>query len=276
MKSINNYELRITNKRMRGQVAIIVLLISAVVMTIGLSVSKRTVIETKIDTDEESLKQAFNTAESGVENYLKTGQTTYYTSDSGSSSAVTTDSSVGLVWNSIDFGGLVLGNQTQFYWLVGHNSTGLIDYSTFYTGTELSVCLSANFSGAVKIDYFYRSGGGNYLVWRKGYNVGVNTVNGFEGPINPVRGSCADGMKEVEISNIPLSGNTPLLVTIRPIGGSTSMVLLGTSNFPSQGEEITSTGVSGNNVSQVVKVFDQYRVPDFMIDGVTANSVLSN
>ena len=70
------------NKNSKGQIALVILVISAIVMTIGLSVSKKTVVETKITTDEEQLKQAFNAAESGIDNYLGTGRKTFTASDS--------------------------------------------------------------------------------------------------------------------------------------------------------------------------------------------------
>jgi len=256
--------------RQNGQVAIVVLLISAIVMTVGLSVSKRTVVETKIDKDEEQLKQAFNTAESGIEYYLKTSQTTYTASDLSSASVSTEAVGVG---RTINLGGIVLDNETQLYWLVGHNDDGTINYNAFYEGTVIDVCVNNNFAGALKIDYFYRNGG-NYSVWRNGYNVANNNmVNGYT-RVDPGASNCIPGMKAVNIDTIPLSGNTPLLLAVRLIGWpSTNLVLRGDTDFPSQGENITSTGKVGNGVSQVVKVFNRYRVPVYMIDDITAYSV---
>ncbi|MDD2482862.1 MAG: hypothetical protein PHE71_01085 [Candidatus Shapirobacteria bacterium] len=58
------------NQSNQGQIAIIVLLASAILLTLGMSASRKTVTDTKVDTDEELLKEAFNTAESGINNYL--------------------------------------------------------------------------------------------------------------------------------------------------------------------------------------------------------------
>lgn len=259
--------------KQNGQVAIVVLLISAIVMTIGLSVSKRTVVETKIDTDEEQLKQAFNTAESGIEYYLKTNQTGYTASDNSQANVSVQNVGVG---TTINLGGLTGDNKTQFYWLVGHNDTGAINYADTYSGSVINLCVSDAFTGALKIDYFYQNGG-NYSVWRSGYNaVNNNMVQNYLPVASRVRGGCIAEMIEINIADIPLSGNTPLLLAVRLIGGSTKIILTGNAVFPSQGENITSTGTVGNNVSQVVKVFNQYRVPVFMIDDITADRVLSN
>jgi Tfp pilus assembly protein PilX len=75
--------IKLIDKRESGQVALIVLIVSAVVLTLGLSTSKRTVTENKITTEEGLLKEAFNVAESGIEYYLSTGSTAY--TDVGSS-----------------------------------------------------------------------------------------------------------------------------------------------------------------------------------------------
>lgn len=58
----------------KGQVALIVLLMSSLVMVIGLTISRRTVGQVKIDTSLEQYKQAFNAAESGMDLALQTEQ----------------------------------------------------------------------------------------------------------------------------------------------------------------------------------------------------------
>ena len=51
MGKLNN--MKIKNKQNKGQVAIVVLLASAILLTLGISASKQTVTDTKIETDEE-------------------------------------------------------------------------------------------------------------------------------------------------------------------------------------------------------------------------------
>lgn len=259
--------------RQNGQIAIVVLLISAIVMTIGLSVSRRTVVETKISTDEEQLKQAFNTAESGIDYYLKTNKVGYTASDNSQANVQVEDVGVG---QTIDLGGKVLANKTRLFWLASHTPTGGIDPNNFYGGTRLSLCLDTGFVGAIKIDYFYKVSGSTYEVWRSGFNIGGHTVTNYPNKI------LTSGCIDID-GNIPLLGGgelgyEPLLLAVRPIGMSTKMVLEGHGNFDfqSQGQNITSTGTVGNNVSQVVKEFSQYQVPTFMIDGLSADNVLSN
>jgi hypothetical protein len=63
--------------KQKGQVMLAILLLGTFVMTLGLTISKRTIGEIRIDTDEEMLKDAFNAAESGIDYYQKTNIATF-------------------------------------------------------------------------------------------------------------------------------------------------------------------------------------------------------
>ncbi len=256
----------------KGQVVLVVLLASAVVMTLGLSVAKRTVTDTKVDTDEELLKQAFNTAESGVDYYLATGKIGY-TAPDGKSVADVNVTNVG-GGSTLSSDGLVLTNNAFLFWLIDHNSNGDIGNSG-YKGTNVDICVDDTYSKALKIDYYYRAAG-KYNVSRFGFNFDSNngtTVNGFTAKVG--KGGCI---------NLATNVGEPLLLAVTPIGGQTKMVVIDKSgsNFPVQGEEITSIGRAGNivdtntGVNTQVKVLNRYKVPAFMLDAITAgNSVLS-
>ncbi|MBP9817961.1 pilus assembly PilX N-terminal domain-containing protein [Candidatus Shapirobacteria bacterium] len=260
-----------------GQVALIVLLVSAVVMTIGFSVSKKTVVDTKIDSDEEQLKQAFNAAESGIEYYLGTGSTKYTASDNSNSA----DLSVRNIGNgsTINFDQYSLSGSDIQYWLVAHNVDGSINYGSYYMGSSLSFCMPTSFNGAVKIDYLYRTGASNYWIRRYGYNLGANTVNGFTdlSPL-PAQGNCQSNYREMALTT-PLGGsNVPILLSIKPIGDGGRFYLLGSgSNFPIQGVNIASTGRVASGVSRQVSVVQTYHLPGFLLDAVTTyGNVTSN
>jgi hypothetical protein len=251
----------------KGQVAIIVLLVSAVMMTVGLSLSKKTTTETKLDINEELLKKAFNAAESGISYYLGTGNTSYVAPDSQSSAEVTAKN---IVANGsiLDFGEYTPANGTEFYWLVNHESNGDIG-TTYYAGT-LSVC-GNGFTGSAEINYFYKVGT-NYGVSRYGYFFGNNRVNGFSGDAT---GGCA---------NISIVNN-PLLVTVTPIFGGGKFYATGSGTFPIQGVDISSLGRSGDvsttavgaQVNKKLRVLRRYKVPYFMLTGVVSEtSVLSD
>lgn len=260
-------------KCMRGQVALIVLLISTVVMTIGLSLSKKTVIETRVDIDEELLKKAFNAAESAVDYYLGQGEVNY---NSGDASVATVD--VTDIGNTdvIDYGEYTVAGGVTTYWLVGHDENDEVDVTLDpYDGSKISVCWASGFSGAVKIDYFYLDGAGVYKVARQVYNVNsAGAVTGAEN-IDEGNSSCSGG-RGVDVA---VTGTTPLLLAVKPLINGTRLSIEGDGIFPKVGEEIVSEGSAGDvdsNEGVVVRrrvtVQKRFPVPAFMIDALTSRT----
>lgn len=264
-------------KNQSGQVALIVLLVSAITMTIGLSLSRKTVTETKIDTDQELLKQAFNAAESGVDYYLGTGKTEYTAPDERSKADVVVNEIGG--GTSIDSGGLVLENNTFLFWLSSHNDDGSIG-NTFYIGNYVDICVDAGFTGALKIDYFYKNATGNYKIERKGFYFGGSAPSGVSG-FNPkiVTTRCSGNS-----TRFTLTGAVPLLIAIKPIGGNTSLSLKSELTvlppFPLQGQEISSTGRAGDlstaGVNRKVTVLNRYKIPSFLLEAITAHNEVTS
>lgn len=245
--------------KQKGQVVLMVLLVSALMMTIGLSVSKSTITETKVDTDEDLLKQAFNTAESGVEYYLSTGNKQY--SETDSSATITTVNIGGN--DEINSGGVVLSGEPFSFWLVNHNIDRTIGTDRF-TGSISQVCTDSSFNGGLKVDLFTYDGG-NYAINRFGYNMNNgNSVNGF----SQINGNCTG----------PISVSEGMLLVVTPIGGNTKISVSGDTVFPSQGEEITSIGQMSSGVNTKIVVANRFNeIPPFMLETIVAgDSVLSH
>ncbi|MEI8067772.1 MAG: hypothetical protein WCG91_02330 [Candidatus Shapirobacteria bacterium] len=249
-------------KKSGGQVVLIVLLASAVLLTLGLSVSKKATTDVKIDTDQELLKKAFNSAESGIDYFLGTGKTNY----TETKSTVKVDvKSVG-VSASIDSGTKISSGNPFLFWLVDHFPNGDIGAS-YYKGT-VNLCADSSFNGALKIDYYYNDGS-SYKVLTRVYNTGTNTVIG----------AIQDGFNSIKCITLTdlLNGNS-LLLAVMPIGDQTKLTLnnggLG-QDFPLQGQDITSTGNVGGVNSQV-KVSKRYKVPSFMLNSITAGGSVLN
>jgi len=263
-----------------GQVAIVVLLISAAVMTLGLSISKKTVIDTKIDTSEEQLKQAFNTAESGIDFYLGTGSTKFVAPDNQSVADVFVKN-IGL-GATVNFNQYTLVNKSHEFWLMGHLADGSMDPATYYSGTSISLCIDSTFNGALKVDYFYQDAGPKYLVYHTGYNYTSGYVNGFSdlSPL-PGQGNCTSGYRELVLS-APLGGGIkPVLLSLKPMRSGTKFYLLGSgADFPVQGIELSSVGKVGDattGVNRKINVTRLYQIPGFALDAITTfGSVLSN
>ena len=247
-------------KQNKGQIAIIVLLASAIVLTLGLSASKVAVTDTKVDTDEELLKEAFNTAESAINNYIDNKSPNYSTE--GSRASITSDP-IGNT-DSISSEGVVSANTSQLFWLVNHNENGSVGTSDidYYQGGSINIVVDTDFTGALKVDYFYIDNG-VYKVQRLGCRYDSNTNSFFN---NGFDKSC---------SSLTITTDTkPLLLAITPLGSATSLKISGPADFPSQGEEITAASSTENGVKTQIKTRYIYQFPSFMLDAITAKGTV--
>lgn len=260
---------KIKNNLRKGQVAIIVMLVSALMITLGLSLSKKTTVETKIDYNEEALKKAFNAAESGIDYYLATGQKTYSSTDKLSEATVATEN-IGGGANTLNFNEFTPQNGVQYFWLTDHASDGSIG-SGYYLG-NFEICAD-NFLGSIEISQFYLSGG-TYGVKRYGYDFdNANHINDFQ-----------DNFAS-DCTNPIASGGNTILVTVTPIFAGAQIYLTGTATFPIQGERINSTGSAGvvfgeageeTKINKKLVRERRYKFPYFLLSGIVSEtSVLS-
>ncbi len=245
-------------KQQTGQVVLMVLLASALILTLGLSASKQATVETKIETDQELLKKAFNAAESGIEYYLGTGNTTYNTeSDEGSASLSTKTVGDSETLSSDE---MILNGSFAYFWLVNHTENGDIG-STYYSdsSSQLKICNGHNGEAGetkFKLSYYYKSG----------------EVYGVRNVEAETSGGCVSNFD----LNVDGSQVDSLLLSVMPIGGDSVMIeISGGTKFPIQGEEISSTGVV-SGVNNTVRVVNKYVVPEFMLEAVSSGGDVSN
>ncbi|HEX8923697.1 MAG TPA: hypothetical protein VF828_03110 [Patescibacteria group bacterium] len=250
----------------KGQVALIVLIISAVVLTLGLSLSKKTVTEVKINTDEGMLKQAFNAAESGIDYYLSTG-TTSFESVGTTTSAKVQSTPIGGA-STLTFGALVDAGRTSYYWLVNHMDNGDVG-STYYSSsaTRIDICVDSGFNGGALVDYYYLDASNQYKTKRFGYYFGASPIGNFT-QTNGSGTACSSnrGVRFNFGGNLPAGSS--LLIAVTPVSQASNISLVGDANFPVQGEEIASTGTAGadpsSQVTTKVRENNIYTIPSFM------------
>lgn len=245
----------------KGQVALIVLLISAVALTLGLSASKKAITDTKVDQDETELKNAFNVAESSIDQYLSNGSKSYSTNDNNARANITTEN-IG-TGTSITSDGVILDGQKGLFWLVNHNTDGSIGTTYYNKNVTLNLTVHPDFNGALKIDYFYKNATG-YYVTRSGYNFSTTSV---------VNNYPYSASKTV---NINIGTEDALLLVVTPVGRNINLVTLrGPGIFPVQGEVITAVGEVGNGVKTQIKTINKYSIPDFFTESVSAINGIS-
>lgn len=262
-----------------GQIMLAVLLVLAVSLTVGLVTSRQTTIDTKISGDDEHLKQAFNTAESGVNYYLNSGNLNYQAPGDGGVAEVVTRQVISDGSTMIDFEEFTPAKASTYFWFVGHNADGTLNDAdpNNYSGGAAFVCLNNGFVGSIKLDYFYRTPLA-YGVKRWGYNLNYNvgsTIANFSN-LDAADDSCTAGKKAIPIT---IDMTTPLLLAVTPIYNGASVALKFDTaipiKFPSQGVAISSTGKM-SEVSRTIKVARKWVVPNFLLDNIRADGDITS
>ena len=239
----------------KGQVVLMVLLASALILTLGLSASRVTTTETKIDADQEMLKKAFNVAESAIDYYLATGTTgpnAYKNESVGvSESADLSIEDAGGDTRSLSFSKTSQIGQIEYFWLVDHNNDGSLgtEYLTKITGVgeTLSICGTNRIQ--IKLDYFYIDKNGNYQVSRS------------------IKTDSDDSNKCVSFDMDSNGGKKSLLLTVMPMNKSGVISVRSKRNFPVQGKRIWATG-KVNGVNNTINVSKTYEVPTVFTEGL--------
>lgn len=269
-----------------GQISLLVLIVAAVVTTLGLSVSQKSVLETKIDTDEEALKQAFSSAESGIEYYLGSGKTPIngkvtYTSPDGKSRAQVEATRLGTE-SEINFDSPVMAGDYEYFWLAGHDASGALDLNDTYGGNQLKLCVTNVGASLVETVVFYEDAG-QYTVSRQVVNFGTASLGG----VAPTgHDNCLGyGLGVVVATGLPTPTSRRVLLAVSPLTTSTNMKIMSMFGevFPSQGNQITAVGEAGNltnidgsPVRSRVAIQDRYKLLPFLLNPLTgAVGVLS-
>ncbi len=246
----------------QGQVVLMVLLASALVLTLGLSAARQATVETAIDTDQELLKNAFNAAESGIEYYLKTGDTNFANPNSPNGGATLQTSPLLGDKEILSFNHKLNPENPDFFWLVNHTQNGNIGTSYYnrLDGGDNTIKICSDQPGPVKlkIDYFYGVGT-SYEVQR---GDGVSPILSTSGV-----SSCIDSFF--------LKGNSILLV-VTPIDKPMKVTVEGDITFPVQGEKITSTGIVGKINNQIAIEHPYKLYIPFLVDPVVSEKIVTN
>jgi len=221
-----------------GQVAIIVLLVSAIMLTMGLTMSKKEVTEIKINSNDELLKKAFDTAESGIDYYLGTGGVNYVSPDNNSVASINA-TTIG-VGQTINFGEYTTAGGSENYWLVDHLTDGSMGIN-YFTGSSVDVC-GTSFTGKVEVSVFSRTALKRNLIDVANNCVTVDTVVA-----------------------------SPVLLTVTPLSGGGKFYIQapGGASFVSQGIDIVSQGSAGGT-NKKLTIRQRFRLPGFLTSGMMA------
>ncbi len=255
-----------------GQIVLILVLLTIVGLTIGLSLISRSITDIRISSQIEQSNRAFSAAEAGIESALRgavvggpTGTVSlpgasakYQVADLGSSGIYTFPAAT--------------AETPQTVWLVPHNEDGTINESgsSYPANRYLDICWGETGSGgvpAVIISLFYKEGTA-YKLAKGAYDPDAvargNNFNLADSAGNYCGGSFRYRVRITPTSNFGLNpppATTLLALRILPLYASTAVAIEPQTgqSLPSQGKKITSVGQTETGVVRKIEVTEEYK-----------------
>jgi len=250
-----------------GQVALIVILISAITLMLGLSASRRSTIDISIGHDEELSAKAFVAAESGLEYVLsrlavdEIESNYVWPSDGGLSSAGTSaEVDLSEIGRGTSFftQDVYAPGEVVYFWL--RNPT---DFGQTYPENNIDICWQDNKNPAVVVHLFYDNAGlyevTRYAIDGDGGRVLLNEFSA------PAGANCPADFIGTRVS-VPSS---PVLMALMPLYVSSRWGVVSTGgDLPAQGYEIKSVGTAANVERALLMNYGWPVPPFYFVDGV--------
>jgi hypothetical protein len=269
----------------KGQVVLILVLITVVGLVIGLSLVARSITDVRISSQIEQSSRAFSAAEAGVESALK-GATVGGPASSGivTLPGASADYSVTGLAGSGDtylLPATTVGT-SRTVWLVSHSDDGntlkdIIDETPglpYPPSSSLDICWGLQSSGvpAVVISLIYKEGS-TYKLAKGAYDptpIGRTViVNGNPVTINDNfdvsdSGSFCDNnfpyKKTIKATDFDVGAGAILLaLRIQPLYYASVLAVKPAATLPLQGKKITSVGHTETGVARKVQVIEEYK-----------------
>lgn len=260
------------DRRDRGQVLLITMLVLAIATTIALSLISRTTTDLAISNQIEESARAFSAAEAGIEEALKTGQPATRTLGSDESFTATVNT-VGGSAGVFSFSQKSERGLTDTLWLVNHNADGTLNLTPTYTAPDLTLCWTGGSpTPALEVLVPYITAG-NYRVARYTFDpdsgrtssnkfTSVGGAGSYCGQASVYRGIITFA------PTINPAADTILAVRIRPLYSDTQLYVdTGATVLPQQGRMIESTGATLTTQRKIV-VYQDYRTTGSEFDAV--------
>lgn len=268
-----------------GQVVLILVLVTIVGLTIGLSLISRTVTDIRISSQIEQSNRAFSAAEAGVESALKgavVGGPTGTVSFPGASANYQV-SQFGGNDSTLSFPLTETAN-TQTVWLIDHDASGnnLNEAGSSYSpSASFDLCWGAGATSnpAVVVSLYYKDGS-SYKVGKAAYDstpLSRTPVNYFYSadtiPGNFCGGNFRFKKTITPTSSIPdgfgIAATVKLLfLRIQPVYDHTALAFkpAAGNSLPIQGKVITSVGQTTTGTVRRIQVYQSYPVLPTLLD----------
>ena len=258
-----------------GQIVLILVLITVVGLTIGLSLISRTVTDVRISSQIEESGRAFSAAEAGVENALKVinvlpiGPTRSITLNNASADYSVSD--IGGNSSLYTFP-LTEANSSQLLWLVNHNSNGSLGTEFYPTDKTIDICWgTTGNNSALELSLYYKTGT-TYKIAKSAYDPDIARGNNFN-PADKVGNYCNSSYLYKHAFNFIAdfgvdASDVLLALRMTPVYENTSIGVLpaATVNLPVQGNQINSVGKSSTGVVRKIQVNKTYNMLPGLLD----------
>lgn len=253
----------------KGQALVILLLVMAVVLTIGLAVASRSVTDIRLSYQQEESTRAFSAAEAGIEAALLGEGSGSQTVGQASYTLTVEDYASGVT--EFVFPDTTAGEAVTV-WFVGHNPAGdpVLDCSdgNCYTGSEARFCwgTAGGTDPALELTFVYDRLG-TFEVARRGYDAQAGRTAGFS---PPAPGQSLGGISFSHCATVDFANLITNFSATRLLFGQAKLLYnnqahrLGVAgegaNLPAQGRTITSLGQAGE-ASRRIEVFQGFPEP---------------
>ena len=263
-----------------GQTLLIILLIAAVILTVGLAIASYSITDIKISQQEEESARAFSAAEAGIEESLKIGSATDVTVGNITAKVSKVDQGGGKDFN---FGELKFASgELTNVWLIGHTAQGELNPSeSFPANGKITICwgeagqISEANPPAMEVSLIFKDGVG-YKVIRAGFDSKAGRTTGFEGVDDSDGGNCGSlaFAKNIDLASgtfaLPV-GTTPYLLRLKLLYNSESqpMAVAADNNLPLQGECFdSSAAIVESKITRKIRQCQFFEAPPAIFDYV--------
>jgi len=275
MKTVNKI-----NKN-SGQTLLIILLIAAVILTVGLAVASYSITDIKISQQEEASARAFSAAEAGIEESLKIGSATNVTVGNITAQVSEVVQGGGKDFN---FGGLKFpSGESANVWLIGHDAQGELNPSEFFPlNGKITICWGEsttidNSTPALEAILVYKDGN-DYKVIRSGVDPKSGRTTGFDAADDSDGGNCGN-LAFAKNNVIDLASGTfilpanaiPYLLRLKLLYNTSSQPLAvsADNNLPNQGKCFDSAAtITDSNITRKIRQCQFFEAPPAIFDYV--------
>ena len=269
------YEIRNDNSQ-KGQIVLILVLVTIVGLTIGLSLVSRTVTDIRMSSQIEQSNRAFSAAEAGVESALRGAA-------AGGPTGTVTLPGASANYSVVELGGnddtyvfpYTETFATQTLWLAPHNDAGGLVYTgTYPANQQLDICWGSDEdnTAAIMITILYKDNPPpqDFKVGKAAYDVQVRIPpNNFQSA-ETGEGYCGGNFKfrqTITPGDIIGSNDVKLIaLRIQPVYMGTAIAINPKANLPIQGKQITSFGQTETKVARKIQVTQGYNVLPSLFD----------